>query len=143
MRARTHEPVGNRRRRVRFRSHWSVVALAGEPIGRPNEGGASAKLRPAWLKNCSYFLRRQVEIVAPKVVVALGGDPLFAVRHAFKLPQKDLTTAVADPEGDVLFGNTRLLAVFHCGSWGLKRQPLDLQLKDWARIGKALLGNWQ
>lgn len=37
------------------------------------EGGLQAKVKPEWFNNCgAHFLRRQIEIIAPRVAVALG-----------------------------------------------------------------------
>ena len=48
----------------------------------------------------------------------------------------DYAQLVEHRKGDILFGNTRVLAAYHCGARVLNtHRPLDLQLKDWARIG--------
>ncbi|MBT4863499.1 MAG: hypothetical protein HON53_00060 [Planctomycetaceae bacterium] len=104
------------------------------------KGGLQAKVNPEWFTNCSSFLRRQIEIVAPLVVVTLGNHALQAVRNAFNLPKKlRLAEAVTDKDGELLFGNTRLLATYHCGARVLNTwRPIDKQLKDWKRIGNVL-----
>ncbi|HSF34081.1 MAG TPA: uracil-DNA glycosylase family protein [Candidatus Tectomicrobia bacterium] len=103
------------------------------------EGGLQGGVQRDWFKNCSYFLRRQIEIVTPRVVAALGAHAFRAVRDAFGLGPKSLADAVADLEGDVLLRSTRLLAVYHCGARVLNtHRPLEVQLKDWARIGRVL-----
>jgi DNA polymerase len=102
-------------------------------------GGLQGPVRAAWFQNCAPFLRRQVEIIAPRVVATLGQHALQAVRQAFQLPPRSLANAVADPDGEVLFGNTRLLAAYHCGARVLNTHRLiDAQIQDWARIGNAL-----
>ena len=106
------------------------------------EGGLQGPVRAAWSQNSAPFLRRQVEIIAPRVVVTLGEHALQAVRRAFQLPPRSLAGSVADAEGEILVGNTRLLAVYHCGARVLNtHRKLDAQLQDWARIGNALRSN--
>jgi len=106
------------------------------------EGGLQGPVRAAWFQNCAPFLRRQVEIIAPRVVATLGEQALRAVRHAFQLPPRSLASSVADSEGEILGGNTRLLAVYHCGVRVLNsHRALDAQIQDWARIGNALRTN--
>jgi uracil-DNA glycosylase family 4 len=103
------------------------------------EGGLQGPVRAAWFQNCAPFLRRQVEIVAPRVVVTLGEHALQAVRQTFGLPRRSLASAVADTEGEILIGHSRLLAVYHCGARVLNsHRPIDAQIQDWARIGNAL-----
>ena len=44
------------------------------------EGGLQARVEREWFENCgSNFLRRQVEIIAPRIVVALGQKAYEAV----------------------------------------------------------------
>jgi DNA polymerase len=107
------------------------------------EDGLQGPVTPQWFANCSSFLRRQVEIVGPKVLVSLGNKALQSVRGAFGLPPKTLAAAVRDLDGDVLplgsAGNTRLFAVYHCGRRVLNtHRPLKSQLADWARVRRAL-----
>lgn len=103
------------------------------------EGGLQGPVRAAWFQNCAPFLRRQVEIIAPRVVATLGEHALQAVRQAFGLPRQNLASAVADAEGEILVGNTRLIAVYHCGARVLNsHRSIDAQMQDWTRIGNAL-----
>lgn len=103
------------------------------------DGGLQGSVQKTWFRNCAPFLRRQVEIVRPAAVVTLGFHALTAVRDAFGLPAKSLSDAVSDVDGDVLFGETRLFAVYHCGARVLNtHRPFDDQLRDWARVGKVL-----
>jgi len=102
------------------------------------KGGLQSAVQSEWFRNCSRFLRQQVEIVAPLVVVTLGNHALQAVHSAFDLPKVRLAEAVADADGEILFDNTRLLAAYHCGARVLNtHRPLDKQLNDWKRIGKV------
>jgi DNA polymerase len=106
------------------------------------EGGLQGPVQPAWFLNCAPFLRRQIEIIAPKVVVTLGAHALLAVRQALQLRPRGLASSVADTEGEILVGTTRLFAVYHCAARVLNRhRKLDVQIQDWARVGNALRSN--
>ena len=91
-------------------------------------------------EECGTFLRRQIEIVSPAVVVTLGMRAYKAVATAFKLtPESTLRTAVEDPEGQTIMTDCRLLPVYHCGekSTNWNRSEAEQKL-DWKRVKRAL-----
>jgi uracil-DNA glycosylase len=107
------------------------------------EGGLQGKVEDIWFQNCSEFLRGQVEIVRPEVVVGLGARAYAALLSAFGFvppasPYKRVVeskTPVVLPTGSSLFG------VYHCGAQGQNRnRPMAQQLVDWERIHRALQG---
>jgi uracil-DNA glycosylase len=80
------------------------------------DGGLQAPVDPAWFAACGpRFLRRQIEIVAPRAVVTLGKMALDAVCLAFGRPRRPLADAVGDAGGTVLPNGSVLLAAYHCG----------------------------
>ncbi len=102
-------------------------------------GGLQGQVHPEWFRNCETFLRRQVEIIQPRVVAALGQHALNAVRAAFGLGAQPIAEAVCLPAGEVLTGHTRLLGFYHCGARTLNtHRPLELQRRDWARLSALL-----
>jgi DNA polymerase len=104
------------------------------------DGGLQAKVRPEWFINCGRaFLRAQIELVNPAVVVGLGQRAFEAVLSAFDLPIPPFRQAVLSAEGTLLPNGSRLLAVYHCGMRILNtHRPEAAQLADWRRIGGAL-----
>ena len=78
------------------------------------DGGLQAKIEPAWVRNCgSNFLRRQIEIVRPKVVVGLGAFAFHAVLRAFGHSVVELRDAIADTQGcEIVDGHQRGQASF-------------------------------
>lgn len=101
--------------------------------------GMQSDVQPLWFRNCQSFLRRQVEIVSPRVVITMGAYALRSALAAFGLRKMALATAVGLPHGIELPNGSQLFAVYHCG----KRvqngtRPLELQLADWRRIAAAL-----
>lgn len=120
-------------------THLNDVVFFTSAVLCLKEGGLQGPIRATWFRNCSPFLRREIEIIAPRVVATLGHQALQAVRQAFRLPPRSLASAVADAEGEILFVSTRLLAGYHCGARVLNsHRPIDAQLQDWARIGAVL-----
>jgi uracil-DNA glycosylase len=103
------------------------------------QDGLQAAVRREWFERCSVFLRQQVEIVQPRVVVALGGEALVALRRAYDLPPRSLNASVLDDAREELRPGTRLFAVYHCGARTLNgARPLAMQMEDWRRVGRAL-----
>jgi len=102
-------------------------------------GGLQADVRSAWFKNCAPYLRRQIEIVQPRVVVALGEKASRAVCRSFGLRAAPrFRDAVEAPGSDTLPSGSLLVAVYHCGALGQVTRPLAVQLEDWRRIGARL-----
>ena len=104
------------------------------------DGGLQSKVCPAWFRNCATFLRRQVEIVAPKVLVCLGERSYRGLAAAFEFAPGPFRDAVESPEGIHLRNGTRAFARYHCG----KRiqnthRPLDKQREDWLRLARFLV----
>ena len=92
---------------------------------------------PRWFTNCSVFLRAQVELVKPKVIVALGLKSYHALMQAFGLrPKAKMQDAVNDvtvlPDGSVL------IPMYHPGYWGTRSRSFEEQKQDWQRVKLAL-----
>lgn len=103
-------------------------------------GGAQAKVDRQWFKNCARpFLREQITLVQPRVVVTLGEQAYLGVRHAFDLPKVSFRRAVRRQEPIPLINDTQLIPVYHCSKRVLnKARLLPQQLQDW-RLVKAVL----
>ncbi|HKB37829.1 MAG TPA: uracil-DNA glycosylase family protein [Gemmataceae bacterium] len=104
------------------------------------KGGLQAPVEWQWFENCgSHFLRRQIEIVAPRVAVALGQKAYEAVLGAFGLQVGPFRRAVENELGTPLPNGSRLLAVYHCGQRILNtHRPFEQQQREWRRVAKAL-----
>ncbi|MFM8476491.1 MAG: uracil-DNA glycosylase family protein [Planctomycetaceae bacterium] len=99
-----------------------------------------ARIEPEWAWNCgSLFLRQQIEIVRPKVVVCLGAFAFHAVLRAFGQPIMELRDAIEDTEGHEVLDGVRLFAAYHCGNGTVNRnRDLQQQMTDWERIRRFL-----
>lgn len=102
-------------------------------------GGMQGKVDPAWFRECGQrFLRRQIDLVRPRVVVGLGERAHNAVLTAFGLPPQSIRSAVVDP-GIKLSATTTAIGVYHCGARVVNiSRPLKQQIEDWKRIAAAL-----
>jgi DNA polymerase len=100
-------------------------------------GGDQAKVRPEWIRNCSnHFLRPQIEIIQPKLIVCLGQVAYEAVLKAYGHRCGRFRDAVEREAPLELPGGTKTVAVYHCGRRILNtHRKLEAQRLDWQRVG--------
>jgi len=103
-------------------------------------GGAQAQVKREWFKNCGEsFLRAQIELVRPKVVVSLGERAYLALSHAFDLPPVNFSVAVNRRLPIPLPTGASLVAVYHCGRRILNtHRRREAQFEDWLLVKKLL-----
>jgi uracil-DNA glycosylase family 4 len=108
-------------------------------------GNLQSEVETEWFMNCRKFLIRQIEIIRPQVVVALGERAFYSILATFDKSykrQKYGTTvdAVGTAGGIKLFKGTRLFPVYHCGQKiiNFRTRSWEEQLSDWKRIKNAL-----
>ena len=104
------------------------------------DGDLQAGVQKRWFTNCGHhFLRHQIEIVAPTVVVTLGQRAYEATVDAFGFEVEPFRTAVENSRGVILANGSALVPVYHCGNRILNtHRPLVTQIKDWNRVKRAL-----
>lgn len=106
-------------------------------------GRLTGGVNPQCFQNCGVeFLKPQIEIVQPKVLVTLGLMPYKAVMRAYRRTHKNsMRDAVQTTEP---LGSTTLIPVYHCGYYGTLSRTIEEQKMDWRRAGSVLKGpNWQ
>jgi uracil-DNA glycosylase len=97
--------------------------------------GANRRPSSSEVANCSGFLRRQIELIDPRVIVTLGAVPLDALRrieyHALSLK---------DAAGTIHEWNGRLLVpLYHPSPQVLaSHRREDAQLQDYQALARAL-----
>ncbi|MFH7326437.1 uracil-DNA glycosylase family protein [Desulfurivibrio sp. C05AmB] len=130
-----------------------LVDIAGASIGEPGsslgrnvafftnailclkKGGLQGKVQKEWFAECASFLRRQIEIVHPLVVVGLGQRAYQTILQSFGLTAGTFRTEVEEPQGRLLPNGTQAFAVYHCGARIRNtHRPMDQQQQDWRRI---------
>jgi uracil-DNA glycosylase family 4 len=98
-------------------------------------GNLDAKVQKVWFDNCASFLRKQIEIVNPVVVVGLGELAYRAILFGFNMKAGQFRAEVETEKGIMLPNGTRAFAVYHCAKGSQNRnRPMDAQRKDWMRI---------
>lgn len=104
------------------------------------EGGMQAPVRSEWFVECGRrFLRAQVELVHPNVVVGLGERAHNAIRGAFGLQSEPIRRAICSP-GTRLSNGTLSVGVYHCGARVINiARNFELQLQDWQRVAAGLI----
>jgi uracil-DNA glycosylase family 4 len=91
----------------------------------------------SWFNNCGReFLRPQVELVNPKVVVTLGYRAYHSLMKAYALPRKALMREAVQ-ESVRLPGGNVLVPVYHPGNNGTRSRSFEDQKIDWQRVKKA------
>lgn len=126
----------------------------GDPAGRHHvfltnavlclkEGkGLQAKVERGWFENCGVrFLRPLIEIVVPRVVVALGEKAFHAILLTYGLKKQPLRQRIGNPDPIELSERTVLFPVYHCGARVTNTtRSRQQQQADWTRIAKWLDG---
>lgn len=103
------------------------------------DDGLQGAVRDEWFRECgSRFLRPTIELVTPRVVVALGARAYGAIMRAWSLrPEARYLDAVESPDGTLLPCGSRVLAVYHCGNRVLNMtRGYELQVQDWGRAAR-------
>jgi uracil-DNA glycosylase family 4 len=103
------------------------------------QGRMLGPVKTACFNHCGAFLRKQIEIINPKVVATLGLHAYRAVLRSYGLGSHTrMRAAVAEPDLMVLPNGTTLVPVYHCGNNGLRSRTLAEQTNDWKRVEAAL-----
>ena len=109
------------------------------------DGGLQAPIEEEWLANCSdKFFRMLLELVRPRVVLALGKRVSEAILHLYGVPQrKTWTLSQLMQSGPYnLIGATYLFPVYHCGASGVNRNRSFVdQNADWKKVAEWVKTN--
>ena len=140
---RTRVPFSGDQSGRNFTRYLASIDLAREDVFITNsvlcnprkESGANRKPSPAESLNCAAFLRRQLEIVAPRVVVTLGAVALAALS---RIEYHQIT--LKDSAGRVRAWDGRLLVpLYHPSPQVLaSHRREDAQLRDYAALALAI-----
>jgi DNA polymerase len=136
-----------------------LLAVAGVPIGDPASssghniafftnailclkdaaGGLQGEVQDSWFGNCTWFLRRQIEIVHPHVAVGMGQRAYDSILGAFDMKSGTFRAEVEAREGRILPNGTRVFAVYHCGARIRNtHRTMERQREDWERIRRFI-----
>ena len=104
------------------------------------DNGCQAPVQDSWFRVCGQtFLRPQIELVQPRIVIALGQRAFMAVRGAYGQSSPSRFRDAVDGPSLVLPNGSLLFAVYHCGQRILNtHRKRAQQFADWQRIGEAV-----
>jgi DNA polymerase len=98
--------------------------------------------RSCYVHCCKKFLKAQIEIVQPHVVVTLGKIAYVATMRAYDRKPQSSMKAALNQEPLRISENTLLVPLFHTGYWGWMTRNKDnpvQQKQDWRRVVSAVL----
>ena len=105
------------------------------------KGDAQDEPPPQYFANCRSFLRRQIEIIQPKLVICLGQIAYAAVLEAFdRMPcEGPHRNAVEGRPVRLWDDGPQAVAVYDCSARSLNmNRKLPEQRQDWRRVGASL-----
>lgn len=109
------------------------------------EGGLQAPIEDEWLNNCcNMFFRDLVELIRPRIVLALGKRVAETILNLYEIPyRKTWTLNQLMQNGPFnLFDSTFLFPIYHCGASGVNRnRSFEDQNADWKNVANWVLKN--
>ena len=97
--------------------------------------GLQGAVRSSWFDQCVPFLRQQIEIIRPAVVVGLGERAYRAILSGFAMTCGPFRSEVEAPGGRALPTGSRAFAVYHCGARIRNtHRKMPEQREDWKRL---------
>jgi uracil-DNA glycosylase family 4 len=107
------------------------------------QGGLQDVPPPQYFENCSKFLRRQIDIIQPKLVVCLGQIAYGAVLRAYNCPPSKgrYRNAVEGQPVRLPDGGPLVVAVYDCSPNGLRNRKRAEQRRDWQRLRAIVQGS--
>ena len=128
----------------RFEAFLSLIGLSRSEVFVTNailcnpvdEGGRNRRPRASEVQRCLPFLRAQLLIVEPQVVVALGQVALDALD---RIEAHGLSLREACGQACDWFGRV-LVPLYHTGRRATVHRADALQREDWLRLGALVAG---
>ena len=87
--------------------------------------------------NCSFFLKRQIEIVKPKVIGTLGYYPLFSLSKIFSFDIEKNLTETIKKHPIIYVDEFIIIPLYHPVAQIKKEQQLEQYQKIWENIKKV------
>jgi len=91
------------------------------------------------LKNCLYFLERQIKIIRPKLIITLGIKPLQAIKylypHRTTLKKFELKNNIGEAITDEL---PFIYPLYHTSLRARLTRTENQQKEDWSKISRIL-----
>lgn len=81
--------------------------------------------------HCTPFLKRQIEIVNPKVILTLGYYPLLTLSYIFGFEIENNLTKTIEKTPEIKIGNYRIIPLYHPTAQIKKEQQLSQYRRIW------------
>ncbi|PRS03108.1 hypothetical protein C6W24_03965 [Bacillus atrophaeus] len=95
----------------------------------------SGRTKSAWYKNCGeHFLKREIEIVNPKIIITLGVKAFKAVKRVYEIKCSNNLVDVIKYGEPMTINESKWFPVYHIGNLARRSRSLEMQKKDWLRI---------
>lgn len=100
-------------------------------IARYKDTPASTKQ----LKNCLYFLERQIKTIGPKLIITLGTKPLQAIKYLYPRRITLKKFELKNNIGEVITDEFPFIyPLYHTSLRARLTRPANKQRKDWSKI---------
>ena len=83
---------------------------------------------------CSSFLKRQIDIVKPKVIITLGYYPLLSLSSIYNFKIKDTLKDTIDSTPEIDVGKIKIIPTYH----PVAQVKIQEQIKQYMRIWKYI-----
>lgn len=81
------------------------------------------------------FLKPLIEIVSPKIIIALGTVPFRGLLHALNISKKGSFSKAVESGAISTTSNITIFPMFHCGTLSINmNRKLEQQKSDWAKV---------
>jgi uracil-DNA glycosylase family 4 len=113
-------------------SRYSIFVTNSVLCNPKDDDGNNSPPKPLEIQNCSSFLRRQIDLIAPKIVVSLGGKSLQALAL---IEEHNLTLQAHVRTARKWYGRT-LIPAYHPGQRAMIHRSFANQLSDYQFIAE-------
>ncbi|MEO5645775.1 MAG: uracil-DNA glycosylase family protein [Bacteroidia bacterium] len=115
----------------------AVVGLKGN--------GMQGKIENRWIETgTNEFLSPLIDLVQPKIIIALGRIPFDAICSIYPNQVNPATSKskslkkIIENSPYIIPNGTRLFPVYHCGGQSARNRKIEEQKTDWQKINSAL-----
>jgi len=97
-------------------------------------GTMAQKVKSSWyLDTIELFIKPLIEIIEPKIIIAMGSIPFKTVSKIYDLKIEPLKKLIE--KNPITLPDKKLLFVFyHCSGLGIANRKFDLQCQDWSKL---------
>ena len=115
-------------------NHKASCFFTNAILGLKDDKAMAGKVKDSWLKdNAKVFLKPNIEIIKPKIIITLGVNAYKALTYIYGLKNERLIQLI-EKNPKKLANGILVFAMYHCGGLGLANRKLELQKSDWKKI---------